>query len=145
MVKFSEDICNCIIENHGEGLSIKDCADISGVARETIHRWISKGKKAKSGRYRQFYLDMLKARAKFKKHHIQKIAENKSWMASQYLLQVTDPEQFVVAEKQEIEATTKSEVNGSFIDGLNIYDKSSDDLDDVSDVERVLEEVTSDE
>jgi hypothetical protein len=31
-------------------------------------------------------------------------------MAKQYLLQVTDPEQFVVAEKQQIEAETKQTI-----------------------------------
>ena len=39
------------------------------------------------------------------------IQENKSWMAKQYLLQVTDPEQFVVAEKQEMEANINAEAN----------------------------------
>ena len=32
-------------------------------------------------------------------------------MAKQYLLQVTDPEQFVVAEKQEMEANINAEAN----------------------------------
>lgn len=110
MAKFNEEVCKCIIENYSEGLTITDCADIAGVARETIHRWMKKGETARSGKYKQFYLDMLKARAKFKKHHIQKIADNKSWMASQYLLQVTDPETYVVAEKQQIESETKATI-----------------------------------
>ena len=110
MAKFNEDTCKCIVENYSEGLTITDCADIAGVARETVHRWMQKGEAARSGKYRQFYLDMLKARAKFKKHHHMKIANSKSWMASQYLLQVTDRETYVVAEKKEIEAETKATI-----------------------------------
>ena len=71
---------------------------------------MDKGEKARSGRYREFYIDMQKARAKFIKSNIKDIQDNKSWMAKQYLLQVTDPEQFVVAEKQQIEAETKSTI-----------------------------------
>lgn len=72
---------------------------------------MEKGEKARSGKYREFYIDMQKARAKFIKANIKDIQGNKSWMASQYLLQVTDPEQFVVAEKQQIEAETKATIN----------------------------------
>ena len=71
---------------------------------------MDKGEKARSGKYREFYIDMQKARAKFIKSNIKDIQDNKSWMAKQYLLQVTDPEQFVVAEKQQIEAETKSTI-----------------------------------
>ena len=71
---------------------------------------MNKGKKAKSGKYRDFYIDMQKAKSKFIAHHIGKIQDNKSWMSSQYLLQVTDPDEFVVAEKQKIESETKATI-----------------------------------
>ena len=71
---------------------------------------MNKGKKAKSGKYRDFYLDMQRAKSKFIAHHIGKIQDNKSWMSSQYLLQVTDPDEFVVAEKQKIESETRATV-----------------------------------
>ena len=74
---------------------------------------MEKGEKARSGRYREFYIDMQKARAKFIKSNIKDIQDNKSWMAKQYLLQVTDPEQFVVAEKQQIEAETKQTIEAN--------------------------------
>ena len=98
------------MDSYGEGIPLKYCADIAGVDRRTIYNWMSKGEKAKSGKYRQFYIDMQKAKAKFIKENIKDIQSNKSWMAKQYLLQVTDPEQFVVAEKQQIEAETKTEL-----------------------------------
>ena len=110
MAKFNEDTCQCLIENHGKGIPLKQCADIAGISRTTLYNWMNKGEKSKRGKYHDFYVDMQRARAKFISHHLQKIGENKSWMSSQYLLQVTDPEQFVVAEKQQIEAETKSTI-----------------------------------
>lgn len=108
--KFSDEICNCLIENYGKGLPLKYCADIAGVHRNTVTNWMNKGEAARSGKYREFYLDMQKARSKFISKNLQDIQDNKSWMAKQYLLQVTDPEQFVVAEKQQIEAETKQTI-----------------------------------
>lgn len=89
-------------------MPLKYCADSVGIARQTIYDWMNKGKNAKSGKYREFYLDMQRAKSKFIAHHMNKIGNSNSWMASQYLLQVTDTEQFVVAEKQQIEAETKT-------------------------------------
>lgn len=110
MVKFSEDTCKCLVENHGKGLPIKDCADIAGIDRTLVYKWMDKGKKSKKGKYHDFYVDMQRARAKFKAHHMQKISNSKSWMASQYLLQCVDPDEFVVAEKQKIESETKATI-----------------------------------
>ena len=74
---------------------------------------MEKGEKARSGKYREFYLDMQKARAKFILHHQRKIANSPSWMASQYLIQCVDPETYVVAEKQQIEAETKQTIEAN--------------------------------
>ena len=101
------------MESHSEGLPLKYCADIVGIDRRTIYNWMEKGEKARSGKYREFYLDMQKARAKFILHHQRKIANSPSWMASQYLIQCVDPEQFVVAEKQQIEAETKQTIEAN--------------------------------
>jgi hypothetical protein len=102
--KFSEEICECLVENYGNGIPLKYCADSVGIARSTLYYWMDKGKNAKSGKYRKFYLEMQRAKSKFISHHMQKISESKNWQASQYLLQVTDTEQFIVKEKREIEA-----------------------------------------
>lgn len=145
MAKFNEETCKCLVELYADGIPLKYCADAVGINRSTIYDWMDKGAKAKSGKYKKFYKDMQKAKSKFISHHMQKIGDSKSWMASQYLLQVTDTEQFVVAEKKEIEATTKNEVNTNYIDTLGIYDKSNKDLDDVDDVLDILDTVTEDE
>ena len=108
--KFNEETCQCLIENYGKGLPLKYCADIAGIDRSTIYRWMEKGKKSKRGKYNDFYKDMQRAKSKFITKNLLDIQENKSWMAKQYLLQVTDPEQFVVAEKQQIESETRATI-----------------------------------
>ena len=113
MAKFNEEICNCLTELYSDGIPLKYCADAVGIARSTIYDWMNKGEKAKSGKYRKFYQDMQRARAKFIQKNMKDIQDNKSWMAKQYLLQVTDPEQFVVAEKQQIEAETKQTIDAN--------------------------------
>lgn len=110
MAKFNEEICKCLVEFYADGIPLKYCADAVGINRSTIYDWMEKGAKAKSGKYKKFYLDMQKARAKFIQKNVKEIQDNKSWMAKQYLLQVTDPDEFVVAEKQKIESETKATI-----------------------------------
>jgi uncharacterized membrane protein YfhO len=43
--------------------------------------------------------------------HLGHINESTSWLAHQYMLQVMDPERYVVAEKQEMETTVKADAN----------------------------------
>lgn len=129
MAKFNEETCKCIVDNYSKGLTITDCADIAGVARETVQRWMKKGETARSGKYRQFHLDMLKARAKFKEHHHQKIADSKDWRASQYLLQVTDSNRYVVTEKKQVKADVKSEVTINLLEKMKQKRSELNDLD----------------
>ena len=111
MVKFNEQICEELCALHSEGLPQKSCADLVGIDRKTLYNWIQKGKKARSGEYRKFYLEWLKASARYEREHLNHISDSQSWMAHQYLLQVKDPETYVVAEKQEMEANLKTDSN----------------------------------
>ena len=108
--KFNEDACTCLTENYEKGLPLKYCADIAGVARSTVYNWMEKGKQSKRGKYHDFYLDMQRAKSKFIAHHQLKIAESKDWRASQYLLQVTDTEKYVVTEKKQVQADVKTDI-----------------------------------
>jgi len=111
MAKFNEEICKELIIAHENGLPRNACASIVGINRRTLYDWLKKGEKAKSGKYHDFYLRWLKAEARFQAYHLKKINDSKSWTASQYLLQVTDPETYVVAEKQEMEAKVSADAN----------------------------------
>lgn len=116
--KFNEETCQIIVENYSKGLPITDCAAIAGIDRRTIYRWMEKGKNSKRGKYNDFYKAMQRARAKFKAHHLQKIANSKHWTASQYLLQCVDPGEFVIAEKQKIEAQIDQQVQHKGFENL---------------------------
>ena len=107
--KFNEQLCEELCTLHAEGLPQKSCADLVGIDRKTLYNWIQKGKNAKSGKYRQFYLNWLRASANFEREHLGHISDSSSWLAHQYLLQVKDPETYVVAEKQEMETTVKAD------------------------------------
>lgn len=101
MSKFNEEITKEIIKLYNNGIPLKHCASAVGIDRRTLHRWMNRGKNARSGKYRRFYLDMQMARAKFIAFHQKKINESDDWKASRYLLEVTSPEDYVITEKQE--------------------------------------------
>lgn len=124
VTKFNDEITRRIVELHSEGVPIKYCADAVGIHRDTIYDWLNKGKKAKSGKYKKFYHDMQKARSDNIKYHLTKIADSKSWTASQYLLQVMDSETFVVAEKQQVEAKMEADINAKT--EVSIFDKAKE-------------------
>lgn len=109
--KFNDQICEELCALHAEGLPQKSCADLVGIDRRTLYNWIQAGKNAKSGKKRDFYLRWIRAAAKYEREHLNKISDSTSWLAHQYLLQVKDPETYVVAEKQQIEAETKQTIN----------------------------------
>jgi hypothetical protein len=111
MAKFNEQICEELCALHSEGLPQKSCADLVGIDRKTLYNWIQKGKNAKRGKYREFYINWIRASAKYEREHLNHISDSSSWMAHQYLLQVKDPETYVVAEKQEMEANLKTDAS----------------------------------
>lgn len=111
MVKFNEQICEELCHLHSQGLPQKSCADLVGIDRKTLYNWIQQGKKSKKGKKRDFYLRWIRAAARYEMEHLGKINDSPSWLAHQYLLQVKDPETYVVAEKQQIEQETKATVN----------------------------------
>ena len=113
--KFNDEIVDNLCTAHENGLPQKACAQLCGIDRKTLYRWLKRGEEAKSGKYKEFYLRWEKSHAKFQLYHLKKINDSKSWMASQYLLQVSDPDAFVVAEKQQIEANVDADVDAKSI------------------------------
>ena len=108
MVKFSEEVCSIILDARASGMTKDECAGIAGIHVRTLNRWIARGEKAKSGKYRDFYFAYLKANLEFVKYHRDKIAEHKDWHASQYLLQVNEKGKYNLT--QEIESKVEAEV-----------------------------------
>ena len=106
--KFTEEIATQILTFYENGLPMKYASELAGVHRSTVYNWLKKGEAAKSGKYRKFYLDHLKAKSKFVAYHVNKLNESDADWVSKYLLEVTDPETFVVEKK--VQTTTDAEV-----------------------------------
>ena len=142
MVKFSEERCSIILDARASGMTKEECAGIAGIHVRTIDRWLERGEKAKSGKYRDFYFEYLKANLEFVKFHRDKIAEHKDWHASQYLLQVNENGRYNVSQKVEskVEAEVKAEIKLSDLfddDVLNdiIDEDDESDIEDLYDIE----------
>lgn len=62
--KLTDKVRKDILEVIGAGGSITHAAKWSGVSRQTIHDWLSLGKRANRGIYREFYDDFRRAEAR---------------------------------------------------------------------------------
>ena len=127
MTKFSEEVCSIILDARASGMTKEECSGIAGITVRTLDRWLERGEKAKSGKYRVFYFAYLKANLEFVKYHRDKIAEHKDWHASQYLLQVNESGKYNQSQKIEskVEAEVKSEVSVNLLSKIK---KKREDL-----------------
>ena len=116
MVKFSEEVCSIILDARASGMTKDECAGIAGIHVRTLDRWLERGEKAKSGKYRDFYFAYLKANLEFRKYHRDKIAEHKDWHASQYLLQVNESGKYNQSWKVESKVEAEVEHKVPFAD-----------------------------
>lgn len=130
MTKFSEEVCSIILDARASGMTKEECSGIAGITVRTLDRWLERGEKAKSGKYRAFYFAYLKANLEFVKYHRDKIAEHKDWHASQYLLQVNESGKYNQSQKIEskVEAEVKSEVTVNLLSNIK---KKREDLNDI--------------
>lgn len=78
-----------IVEELQKGSYIETAAARARIARSTLYTWLDKGERAQSGRYREFYLDVLEALAEYELQHLQRINEaaKLDWKASKWLLE----------------------------------------------------------
>ena len=101
MTKFTPELCDKLCKLRSIGLDKQSCAKKCRINPKTITRWLEKGRNARSGKHHDFYMKWQEADADFELVHLQKIIDNKDWRSSQYLLQVTNPEKYVVVNKTE--------------------------------------------
>lgn len=107
--KFNKVIAEQLCTARENGLPANKCAEFVGVHRNTLHNWLKRGEKAKSGQYHDFYIKWNKAESKFILYHLKKINDSEDWRASQYLLSVTDPDSFNTHNWYNIKADVKQE------------------------------------
>lgn len=109
--KFNDEIVTELCAARENGLPVQTCAEYVGIGSATLYRWLEKGKKAKSGKYFEFYKKWKKAESHFILYHLKKINDSKDWKASQYLLSVTRPDEFNVHNWHNIKAEVKGELD----------------------------------
>lgn len=102
-------------------MSLADCAESSGVSIAAVYKWLEKGKKAKRGPYRDFFVEVRRARADGTKMLLARIAkagqEPKHWQANVALLSMTEPQYAprvrMAVEEQLVEAVERLKVEFS--------------------------------
>ena len=133
--KFNKEIVKDIITLYENGLNISRCADFVGVNRSTIHKWYNRGRDCEDheDEYYKFYAGMLQAKAKFLLYHQKQINDSQDWRAHKYLLEVTDPETYVLEKRLNIKSDedvkvklTKEDIFTKVDKELGLYDKEEE-------------------
>ena len=78
------------------GVPVINACDAVGINPTTYYDWMNKGEKATKGRYREFYLDVKKAKAEAVTRNVaivQKAAAT-TWQAAAWWLERTHPKEF---------------------------------------------------
>ena len=110
MAKFNEDTTRMILKARESGLTQKECAEIAGINEATLYKWLNKGKKARSGKYKKFYNDFNLAKIRNKLFHLKKIHEEEAWTASAWYLERVYPEEFGRKDRVDLNHDGKVEV-----------------------------------
>ena len=117
MVKFTDDICETIYDLVAKGFTYKDICNVCGIDNSTLYAWLNRGKKAKSGKYKEFYLNVEKAKSLRKNNLIDKLIEKTEakddWKGYAWLLERGYGDEFARPEvkiKQEIESKVEADV-----------------------------------
>lgn len=137
MVKFSKDVCETIYELVSKGFTYKDICAVCDITEQTFNNWINRGKKAKSGKYREFYLTVEKCKAERKnnlKDELLELGRSKDdWRAIAWMLERGYGDEFARPEvkiKQTVDAKAEVEHKVPFADLERIVIESGKKSDD---------------
>ena len=137
MVKFSKDVCETIYELVSKGFTYKDICAVCDITEQTFNNWINRGKKAKSGKYKEFYLTVEKCKAERKnnlKEELLDLGRSKDdWRAIAWMLERGYGDEFARPEvkiKQTVDAKAEVEHKVPFADLERIVIESGKKSDD---------------
>ena len=137
MVKFSKDVCETIYELVSKGFTYKDICAVCDITEQTFNNWINRGKKAKSGKYKEFYLTVEKCKAERKnnlKDELLELGRSKDdWRAIAWMLERGYGDEFARPEvkiKQTVDAKAEVEHKVPFADLERIVIESGKKSDD---------------
>lgn len=124
--KFCKKVCDEIIVNYSNGMPLKYASELAGVHPSTVSNWKKKGEEDENSKYRQFYLDMKKAKANFILYHLNFLNNSKSDSTHKYLLSIADPDYFAPSNKVEhtgdVKVRENIEIDNKLLDEI-IADK----------------------
>lgn len=122
-MKFSEEVCETIYELVSKGFTYKDICAVCDITEQTFNNWINRGKKAKSGKYREFYLKVDKCKAERKNNLKEELLElgrrKDDWRAIAWMLERGYGDEFARPEvkiKQTVDAKAEVEHKVPFAD-----------------------------
>ena len=122
-MKFSEDIRETIYDLVSKGYTYKDICAVCDITEQTFYNWIDRGKKAKSGQYKEFVVELEKAKAERKRNLVDELLEmgrnREDWKSVAWLLERGYGDEFARPEvkiKQSVDAKAEVEHKVPFAD-----------------------------
>ena len=128
MAKFNEKTIEIILKARKSGLNQKECAEVAGINESTLYKWLNKGKKAKRGKYRDFYNDFQMAKNKNKLFHLKKIHEAEAWTASAWYLERVYPEEFGRKDRVDLKHKAQVEVSKTVKEAEEYFKQLEEDF-----------------
>lgn len=107
--KLNPELHKEIIQYIRNGNHAKTAAQACGICEETFYHWIRMGKKAKSGKYYEFYESIKKAKSLAIADAVKNIKETAKtkWTAEAWWLERKNPEQWGNRQYQKVEHSGK--------------------------------------
>ena len=128
MAKFNEKTIEIILKARKSGLNQKECAEVAGINEATLYKWLNKGKKAKRGKYSDFYNDFQMAKNKNKLFHLKKIHEAEAWTASAWYLERVYPEEFGRKDRVDLKHKAQVEVSKTVKEAEEYFKQLEEDF-----------------
>lgn len=123
MVKFSDEIRETIYDLVSKGYTYKDICAVCDITQQTFYNWIDRGKKAKSGKYKEFVVELERAKAERKNNLVSELLEmgrsREDWKSVAWLLERGYGDEFARPEvkiKQSVDAKAEVEHKVPFAD-----------------------------
>ena len=137
MTKFTKDICETIYKLTAKGYTYRDICAVCEIDESTFYKWIDRGRKAKSGQYREFFVELEKAKAERKNNLVAELIEmgrsRDDWKSIAWILERGYGDEFARPEvkvKADVGADIKSDVSVNLLDKVK---KKREDLDEIED------------
>lgn len=95
--KLNDEVQERICKNLAKGAPYRESAINAGITEATFWNWYNRGKAAKSGKYKKFYLAVEEAKTRCMMDDLECIgraAENGNWQAAAWRLERRNPEDF---------------------------------------------------